>query len=211
MSANEQPSATAISESSILRQQLRARRKDLSPDVHRKDSEQIAQLISRYLPYIRAKQIAVYASLPEEVDTRPLIAIAHEQNKQLYLPVLPGNNIRTPAMLFAHYQPDTTRMKVNRFGIPEPDVPIGECVRGDQLPLVCVPLVGYNGRCDRIGMGAGYYDRAFAKAGVKKTTLLGLAFSCQQADFDPAPHDVPMAAIATEAGIIERRPTSRQV
>lgn len=95
-------------------------------------------------------------------------------------------------------------MRKNRFSIDEPEHRTGTCVRGTTLDMVCVPLVGFNEQCDRLGMGAGYYDRAFAVRGVKKTRLIGLGFNCQQAEFDAAAHDVPMDAIITETGIIAR-------
>ena len=119
------------------------------------------------------------------------------------LPVVNNSEIRSDAMLFARFIPETTPMKNNRYGIPEPDVPIDECLRSDELSFICVPMVGFNQRCDRIGMGAGYYDRTLENRGTVKPHLVGLAFACQEAEFEAASHDVPMDTVVTEDGVLE--------
>ena len=187
-----------------LRTQLRTRRQLLSREDRQKKSEAIAAHLSRYLPFIRSASLGIYQSLDEEVDTTPLIDIAIENNKAIYLPIVNQSRIRADALLFARYVPGKTHMKKNRYGISEPDVGIGECSRATELPLICVPMVGFNEHCDRVGMGAGYYDRALGAPGIRKTHLVGLAFACQQAEFEAAPHDVPMDAVATEEGMLRR-------
>lgn len=187
-----------------LRTQLRTRRQSLSFEDRQQKSEAITAHLSRYLPFVRTDSLGIYRSLDEEVDTTFLIGIALERNKAVYLPIVNQSKIRDDALLFARYVPGQTRMKKNQYGILEPDVGIGECSRATELPFICVPMVGFNKDCDRMGMGAGYYDRALETPGVRKTHLVGLAFACQQAEFEAAPHDVPMNAVATEDGMISR-------
>jgi 5-formyltetrahydrofolate cyclo-ligase len=109
-------------------------------------------------------------------------------------------------MMFALYLPGETPLRENRFGIREPAVKPGNCIRGIDIEFVCVPVVGFNDRCDRIGMGGGYYDKAFDSRRFQQSKLVGLAFEGQQADFEPATHDVPMQAVITEDRVIERVP-----
>lgn len=92
-------------------------------------------------------------------------------------------------------------MVCNRFGIPEP--------RRSQrrlppwlLQLVLMPLVGFDKRGGRLGMGGGFYDTTFAfkhqKMGARPT-LIGLAHACQEVESLPLAHwDVPLNAIATD-------------
>jgi 5-formyltetrahydrofolate cyclo-ligase len=68
-----------------------------------------------------------------------------------------------------------------------------------------MPLVGFDPRGNRIGMGKGYYDRALSfrrrQQHWKTPRLVGLAFECQRVDALPArAHDVPLDALVTEAG-----------
>jgi 5-formyltetrahydrofolate cyclo-ligase len=53
-------------------------------------------------------------------------------------------------------------------------------------------------------MGGGYYDKAFDRTRFQRSHLVGLAFEGQQADFEPARHDVPMQAVITENRVIKR-------
>lgn len=88
-----------------------------------------------------------------------------------------------------------------RFGIPEPDVPLSRLMEAAALDLVVVPLVGFDARCHRLGMGGGWYDRSFAFR-IKHSAppwLVGAAFSTQRIDRLPAqPWDVRLDAVCTE-------------
>jgi len=107
-------------------------------------------------------------------------------------------------MMFAPYSPGETSLRENRFGMREPAVDPENCIRGIDIEFVCVPVVGFNDRCDRIGMGGGYYDKAFDRKRFQRSKLIGLAFEDQRSDFEPAKHDVPMQAVITEDRVIER-------
>src|SRR5687767_13746260 len=92
-------------------------------------------------------------------------------------------------------------MRRNRFGIPEPT---GRRCAPQQLDLVLLPLVAFDRRGARLGMGGGFYDRTFAflrVAGRRKPRLVGLAHHFQEvAQLPREPWDVPLAAIVTERG-----------
>lgn len=77
------------------------------------------------------------------------------------------------------------------------------------LDLVLVPLVGFDARGTRLGMGAGFYDRYFAFLRHRRTwlrpRLLGVAFDVQRVEHIAAfDHDVPLWGIVTERGIYGR-------
>ncbi len=163
----------------------------------------ITKNLNRLLSFQRAQSVAFYMSTSEEVDTCYAIDLAANQGKDIYLPVINSSGFRKSPLLFEPFDPDQTTLKENRYGILEPVHVSGGGRLGKELDLVCVPLVGFNSNCDRIGMGAGFYDRAFSTFSQKrwqKVNLVGLAFSCQQAEFTAAAHDVPMHAIVTETG-----------
>ena len=63
--------------------------------------------------------------------------------------------------------------------------------------IILTPLVGFDRRGNRLGQGAGHYDRAFAA--YPDAWRVGLAWSVQEVDaLTPDPWDVPLHAIATE-------------
>jgi 5-formyltetrahydrofolate cyclo-ligase len=191
---------------SQLRKSLRSARRSITPLEREEKSQLLARNLARYLPFRRCKKIAVYLSLPEEVDTSPVIELAQLLRKAIYLPVIDTRVWQKQSMMFALYLPGETPLRENRFGIREPAVKPGNYIRGIDIEFVCVPVVGFNDRCDRIGMGGGYYDKAFDSRRFQQSKLVGLAFEGQQADFEPATHDVPMQAVITEDRLIERAP-----
>ena len=97
-------------------------------------------------------------------------------------------------------------MRRNHLGIMEPVQ--RRRLSAHDLDLVFVPLVGFDARGMRLGMGAGYYDRAFAF--LRRRTywfhprLIGLAYSFQQVPhIEGAPHDVRLNCVITEKGPIK--------
>ena len=115
------------------------------------------------------------------------------------LPVLHGDTLR-----FAPWRPGQA-LRQNRFGIPEPDVGAGETLAPEQLTLVVTPLVGFDARGCRLGMGGGWYDRSFASRNGRPAPpwLVGAAFAVQQVDSLPLAHwDVTVDAICTDASTI---------
>lgn len=184
-----------------LRQKIRARRRTVPPDEARRCALQLARVIRRDRLVRNSRHIAAYIAADGEMDPRPLIENLWSLGKAVYLPVLvPFTRNR---LWFARYSPET-RLVTNRFGIPEPDR--AELISAAALDLVLTPLVAFDLAGHRIGMGGGFYDRSFAflreRRHWRKPRLLGIAYSFQQqATITAAPWDVPLDAIATEAGL----------
>ena len=66
--------------------------------------------------------------------------------------------------------------------------------------LLFVPCLGYGPGGFRLGYGGGFYDRTLAALQPQPVTV-GLAYSnALVTDFEPEPHDVPLAAILTDMG-----------
>ncbi len=137
--------------------------------------------------------VAVGWSLPTdgEVDlsgaTEPLI----ERGVSLWLPVV-GPDV---SMRFARFTPGD-RLVRNRYGIAEPADDAVRC-DADALDVVVVPCVAVDLAGNRLGFGAGYYDRALAARG--SATTVGAAFEAQVvAELDPDPWDVALDVVVTE-------------
>lgn len=185
---------------------MRAARRALPPGERRRKSLAIAERLAALPAFQAAESLGLYAALPEEVDTAPLIQISQQAGKALWLPVVNTSAWRAPPLLFRPYVPGATVLRRNGYGIPEPAGRKGAGIPGSQLHLVIAPLVAFNEECERIGMGKGYYDRAFPKRrqGHCRARLAGIAFECQKADFAAGPHDRPMDWIVTEARVYAR-------
>ena len=182
-----------------LRKQLRQLRNALSPEDQLQHAGGIATLVCNTPLYKRSKRIACYLASDGEIDPEYLIQQAWHANKKIYLPVLAPFSNR---LYFAPYQANS-KMKLNRFQIPEPDVSPKLWLKPQQLDLILLPLVGFDTDCNRLGMGGGFYDRSLSFTWHRKVNhapyLMGLAHELQC--IDPLPHqshDVPLHIIATE-------------
>src|SRR5690606_2494135 len=96
----------------------------------------------------------------------------------------------------------------NRYGIPEPDLSPDACLAAADLDLVLLPLTAFDRRGNRLGSGAGYYDRSFAflagRPRPARPLLVGIGYAFQEsAALDPAAWDVPLDYVATERELID--------
>jgi 5-formyltetrahydrofolate cyclo-ligase len=115
---------------------------------------------------------------------------------------------------FAPWRPGDA-LASNRFGIPEPAVAVESLLAPAAMALVLVPLVGFDARGHRLGMGGGWYDRSFAFRNRGADTpqppppwLVGAAFAAQQLDALAAePWDVALDAVCSERDTLFPDPT----
>lgn len=104
------------------------------------------------------------------------------------------------------FVPLSDALRDNRFGTPEPASGRGLRISPRFLDLVLVPIVAFGASGERLGSGAGYYDRAFAYLRTRRTwrkpLLVGVAYEWQHVpDLATEPWDVPLAAVITDSMI----------
>lgn len=186
-----------------LRATVRKARRELPPRRRAHYSQRLASHLSSWPGLLYSKRIACYIAVDGEMDPAPLLHLAYEMGKSVYLPVLvPFCENR---LWFAPWQPGC-KMAPNRFGIPEPVTSRRSMISATALDLVLTPLVAFDAHCNRIGMGGGYYDRTFAflrhRIHWRKPRLLGIAYELQRIrQIRPQPWDVPLHGVATEETI----------
>ena len=90
-------------------------------------------------------------------------------------------------------------LKINKYGIPEPESNF--LVYPD---IILVPIVAFDNNLNRLGYGAGYYDRLISKLSKKKKLLkIGLALSVQKINNIPTnKYDEKLDYIVTEKYIL---------
>lgn len=205
MGPAQTPHAELAQAKQSLRKQMRALRRGLSAEQQQHAAHSLAKHLIRLPLFVRSRHLALYLPNDGEIDPGPIASAAWRMGKHCYLPVLhPPSGQK---LIFAPYEPDTL-LRPNRFGIPEPDIHQVEKVAPEQLDLVLLPLVAFDRKGNRLGMGGGFYDRTFAfkqrhQAWRHKPHLIGLAHSCQEADeVARESWDLPLNAIATDQGII---------
>jgi 5-formyltetrahydrofolate cyclo-ligase len=201
--------AQATPETRALRRRLKALRLALPRDERRAAEQAIAKSLRRLRMFRRGAGVAVYLAMPGEADLSEVIAMARRAGVRLYVPHI--TNRRRRRMVFVPLSA-TAALRANYFGIREPVAARRTRIAPLQLDAILLPLVGFDRAGNRLGMGAGYYDRALARLARPdrrwhRPRLIGVAYACQETDgIVPGRWDVPLGRVVTECGVVDARP-----
>lgn len=178
-----------------LRRQLRAWRRALPSEVRGAAAAAVAAHALADPRVLAARHVALYRPVGAELDPLPLAQALSARGATLYWPKLVDER-----MLFLAAPLDAATAP-NRHGIAEPVD--GVAIDPAALDLVLLPLVGYGLDGQRLGSGAGWYDRAFAFRlnGAAPPWLAGYAYAGQRCQLAAAPWDVPLDFMLTETGV----------
>ena len=180
-----------------LRREILAERDALPADDRSSRSEAIADRFLELPEAASTRIVLAFWSFGSEVDTAPLIARLRSQGTTVALPRIEGSEVvpvvATPG----------AAMTQTSFGAMEPTE--GRVVEVAELDLVVVPGVAFDRSCDRMGYGAGYYDRLL---GLRRDGVgaIGVAFSIQIVDRVPTGAiDRRIDGVVTELEVIRCR------
>jgi 5-formyltetrahydrofolate cyclo-ligase len=182
-----------------LRRQFRRQRLALKPAQREHAAQSAVALIEQLLLPTGVVEIACYVATGSEFDPAPWMAVAARRGVRLWLPCL-GD--REQALRFRPQPADPTRMRMNRYQIPEPvDGPV-RCAR--ELDAMLLPMLAFDRSGTRLGAGGGYYDRTLAACPPDRPLRIGVAFACQEAPtLVRRAWDQPLHYIVTEQEIIK--------
>jgi 5-formyltetrahydrofolate cyclo-ligase len=175
-----------------LRARLRAARRAIGSRERLTAARAVAAHLARLGLPRPGTRIAAYQAMDGEIDPSIVLHRALALGCDVYLPVI--TSVRSRRMRFAPLS-----------GAGEPVAAAGTG-NSRWLDLVLVPLVGFDRDGNRLGMGAGFYDRHFAwlrhRKHWRRPLLVGIAFEIQRLGrLPPQPHDVPLWRIVTERGV----------
>jgi len=139
--------------------------------------------------YAGAHVLLVYIALDDEINTAEILEDARKRGKIVAAPIVDGAaRTMTAAVLDGTLEPGA-------FGIPEP-----RSVRDiapTAIDLVVVPGRAFDAAGNRVGRGAGYYDRFLRLA--PNVFKCALAYECQKFKrLVTGPRDIPVDALVTE-------------
>lgn len=153
------------------------------------------RLIEQLRPILmdRPAPISFYWPIKAEPDLKPLMRALDEAGIEVCLPVC----IKLGEPLIFRHWTKGAKMERGFWDIPVPADPTEV-----QPRTLIAPIVGYDGAGYRLGYGGGFFDRTLAKFG-DAAQAIGIGFSMFRLEtIYPQPHDIRMAAIVTEAGIL---------
>jgi len=181
-----------------LRQALRKRRRSLNQQEQKLAALRLARQLHHLRAFRQVKHVAAYWPNDGEINPLPFLEELQRRGAILYLP-----RVLADGTLEFHRFHAGRRLQPNQYSIPEP---VGQYCRPTRmLDVILMPLVGFDHRGNRLGMGGGYYDRTLAfrhKALWKnRPQLIGLAHHFQQVDHLHHDNwDIPLSLIVTDRG-----------
>ncbi len=188
-----------MSENSLkdsLRKELIRKRDTIPPEVRRAKNRMIQERLFALDPFGTAKVLFSFVSFRSEVDTFGIIRKAFMDGKKVVVPKV-GRESR---MLFLYEIKNMDELSAGYMGIPEPAA-VGEerSFTIQDIDIVLIPGLGFDLQGNRIGYGAGYYDRLLS--GMKKAIpVIAPAYEEQIVDSIPAEqHDRKVDIIVTDS------------
>jgi 5,10-methenyltetrahydrofolate synthetase len=191
-----------------IRQNLLRKRAEFSknPDFSKTNSDLLLH-VEHFLANPRQdfESIGFYWPYKHEPDLMdPLLRWQKlKQNRKLLL-----SAVRPDKQLDFYTWSQSTPLKMNGFGIPEPDPSSPDVVllKPDCIFIPCVGWRQYESRFWRLGYGGGYFDRtidALKNQGQSFKTV-GIAYDWQElveGEWAPQSHDEPLDYVLSNSGL----------
>ncbi|WP_353615248.1 MULTISPECIES: 5-formyltetrahydrofolate cyclo-ligase [unclassified Mycobacterium] len=145
--------------------------------------------------------IAAYLPVGSEPGSVEMLDVLTTRGVQVLLPVARNDGTGTPtALTWGQYRPG--ELVGAPFGLREPAPPLfGPAALAD-AELVLIPALAVDKRGNRLGRGAGFYDRSLGFA-APSVALISPLYTGEILDAIPAgPHDVPVTHALTADGFV---------
>lgn len=188
-----------------LREKLLEKRNNIKPEKRKEKEALIMNRLFEMPEFKRAKNILFYASFKGEVGTKASLRHAIKLGKRIVLPRVD----REQKCLRLYEIKNTSELVRGYMGIPEPGILKGREMSLKDIDVVIVPGVGFDIKGNRLGYGAGYYDRLLSYASLQlsgsKRHIPTIALAFEEHIVPALPnegHDVKIDKIVTEKRVI---------
>lgn len=178
-----------------LRSELKAARSKIT----QQQADAASALITRHIvacdAYRKAKRIMGYLAFGREACVDDVLAEAIADGKEVYVPFITSATEFIPARIYNLHD-----FALDCYGIRSARQPFAT-IEAAQLDLILVPGVAFDRQGNRMGMGAGYYDRFLPQA--EQAVTVGVTYDALvQEALVTNEYDVPVQFLAAESGII---------
>ena len=180
-----------------VRRTMLTHRRSLSANQFRSASILIQDALKATEEYRRARFLALYAPIHNEVDTARIAADALASGKRVVYPAVAGHGL-----VFREVG-ELASLHKGAFGILEP-CPSCMVVEPEDVDMFILPGVAFDLTGHRIGYGKGYYDKTLHRL-EGQGRFVGLCYDFQLIDaIAGESHDVRMDMVVTEKRIVRR-------
>lgn len=169
-----------------IRIEMRQLRNHIAVLKRNNDNTAIRKRLFKTEEYKSCIRLFTFISFQSEVDTIEIINQALQDQKKVYAPRVEGNN-----MDFYEIN-HLDGLIPSKYGVPEPSAEeIGKYHFNNEVPLtgenlMLLPGLAFDKAGNRIGYGAGYYDRYLAAYPPKIFYKVALAYDFQLVDTIPS-------------------------
>jgi 5-formyltetrahydrofolate cyclo-ligase len=177
-----------------IRKKILDARFRLLPHERKAKSREIETKLFALPEFQAARKIMFFASFRSEVETHDMVRRALAEGKRVVLPKVNGRDLA-----LVEIRDFDRDVMPGKWDIPEPVS--GAAVAPEEIAMIIVPGAAFDQRGNRLGYGAGFYDKLLKHY---KGATVALAFELQiVADVAAEAHDVPVHKIVTEKRVIE--------
>ncbi len=181
-----------------MRESMARHRGAVEPHETAQAGSAMAENLLAHPEWLRGQRVGLFAGLPDEPDTRPILAAIQRAGKEVFFPRCRDDGGLAMARVDAW-----SDLLPSRFGILEPPLHatfLDLC----ELDLVLLPGVAFDRFGGRLGRGGGFYDRGLARAEMLTgPRRLGVGFAFQVVERVPSEaFDQPVHGILTEQELI---------
>ncbi len=183
-----------------LRREIRTIKRQFSASRLEELSLGIIRRLTAHPRFLAARTILLYASLPDEVNTHPLLErLSTTAPSSASLPSIPSfpatpktillPRVTGPAEMELRLYRSPSDLTEGSFGIMEPTGPL--FTDHSRIDLAIIPGMAFDRHCHRLGRGKGYYDRFLSLT--PDVYKIGICFPFQMVDEVPVePTDIAM-------------------
>lgn len=184
-----------------LRDAMRERLREFSAEEASSLSASVCRRVIAAEPFESAQTVMVYMPIPGEVDVCAIALRCFQVGKTVCVPRMDWKSRRMHAVEIRGFD---DQFEARKHGIREPLS--GAPVPTSEVDLVIVPGLAFDAEGNRVGRGAGFYDRFLADPSLRRggrALAVGVGFDFQVVDRAPRePHDVKIEAVATDRRLI---------
>ncbi len=176
------------------KQQIRKEMKEIGTRIEKQKKIQADTIISEKLLMVKevqsADSICVYASTPDEVETRNTIVSFLSYGKKIAVPRIGKSRSLELCVIQS-----LDELVCGRYGIMEPQDNSLK-IHPDSIDVFIIPVVACDRNGYRLGRGMGYYDVLLSKS---EGYRIALSYACQILTGIPhESHDIRMDMIISE-------------
>lgn len=183
---------TAAGDKGRIRSETLRRRDALDPAARTEKDRRILERLTALAWFTQADTVLGYASFRSEVDTFGIMRYCVDHGKKVVLP-----RVEAASKTLRLYEIERIdELSPGYWGIPEPPASERRMRTVGDVGLIIVPGAAFDGSCNRLGYGGGYYDRLLAE---RQCPAVALAYEEQFVEALPVePHDIRMDGILTD-------------